>query len=105
MYIYFSDMKLSTEAVQLKKFNLPSIRFRNNNLTSFAGIVVFQALFRKLNLYERLVGCFRHLQCSAIYRPDRIFLIWILHVALGFLRLREFAYDKDDPMVLRTVVL
>ena len=105
MYIYFSDMKLSTEAVQLKKFNLPSIRFRNNNLTSFAGIVVFQALFRKLNLYERLVGCFRHLQSSAIYRPDRIFLILILHVALGFRRLRELAYYKDDPMVLRTVAL
>jgi DDE family transposase len=98
-------MKLSTEEVQLKKFNLPSIRFRNNNLTSFAGIVLFQTLFRKLNLYGRLAACFDHLQSSSIYRIDRIFLLLILHVTLGFRRLREVAYYKEDPMVLRAATL
>jgi hypothetical protein len=98
-------MKLSTETVQLKKFSLPSVRFRNNSLTSFAGLLIFQALFRKLNLYSRLSECFKHLQFPAIYRPDRIFLILIVHLILGFHRLRELVYYKDDPMVLRTVAL
>jgi hypothetical protein len=98
-------MKLSIQNVQLKKFSLPSLRFQNNNLTSFAGIVVFQALFRKLNLYTRVAECFKHLQFSPIYGTDRIFLILILHVILGFRRLRELAYYKNDPMVLRTLAL
>jgi len=105
MYIYFSDMKMSNEDVQLRRFRLPSIRFRNNNLTSFAGIVVVQALFLKLKLHKRLAGCFQHLRFSPSYRVDRIFLILILHVMLGFRRLRELAFYKDDPMVLRTLGL
>lgn len=96
---------MSNENVQLKKFSLPSIRFRNNHLTSFAGIVVFQALFAKLNFYSRLAECFQHLRFSPSYRVDRIFLVLILHVMLGFRRLRELAYYKEDPMVLRTLGL
>src|SRR5438477_6956706 len=105
MYIYFSDMKMSNGTTQLKKSALPSIRFRDNNLTSFGGIVVFQALFTKLNLHTRLAECFKHLAFPAIYRMDRIVLVLIVHVMLGFRRLRELAYYKDDPMVLRTLGL
>jgi hypothetical protein len=98
-------MKMSNRKVQLNKLTVPSIRFRNNNLTSFAGIVVFQALFAKLNLRSRLAECFQHLQFSPSYRVDRVFLILVLHVMLGFRRLRELAFYKDDPMVLRTLGL
>lgn len=98
-------MKLSNDEVQLKKSSLPSVRFRNNNLTSFAGLVVIQALFSRLNLHGRLVDCFANLKFSPSYRVDRIFLILILHLMLGFRRLRQLAFYKDDPMVLRTLRL
>ena len=96
---------MSNADVQLKKFKIPSIRFRNKQLTSFAGIVVIQALFLKLNLYKRLAECFAHLRFSPSYRVDRIVLILILHVMLGFRHLRELEFYQDDPMVLRTLGL
>jgi hypothetical protein len=40
-----------------------------------------------------------------IYKPAQIFLILIVHVLIGFRRLRESAYYKDDPMVLRCLGL
>ena len=98
-------MKLSSQEVQANKCSLPTIKFQDANLTSFAGIILFQALFKKLHLKQKIAKCFQHLQFSPSYRLACIFQILVVHVLLGFRRLRELAYYKDDPMVLRTVGL
>lgn len=98
-------MKISSREVQVNKCSLPTIRFQDANLTSFGGIILFQALFKKLQIKNRIAKCFDHLQFFPSYRLTNIFLILIIHVLLGFRRLRELAYYKDDPMVLRTLGL
>lgn len=98
-------MKLSSQQVRANKCCLPTIKFHDANLTSFAGIILFQALFKKLQIKEKISKCFEHLQFSPSYPLARIFQILMVHVLLGFRRLRELAYYKDDPMVLRTVGL
>ena len=98
-------MKLSSQEVQANKCSLPTIKFQDANLTSFAGIILFQALFKKLHLKQKIAKCFQHLQFSPSYRLACIFQILVVHVLLGFRRLRELAYYKDDSMVLRTVGL
>lgn len=98
-------MKISNQEVQVNKSPLPSIRFQDTHLTSFAGVILFQALFRKLQLKQRIGRCFEHLGYSPSYSVASIFQILILHVLLGFRRLRELVYYKEDPMILRTVGL
>lgn len=98
-------MKPSYRSVSSRKITLPVIRFQDQSLTSFAGLVVFQALWQKLNLLRRLARCFRHLAGSSAYALSRIVMVLIVHLLLGFRRLRDIDYYRDDPMVLRVVGL
>jgi len=73
-------------------------------MTSFGGLVVFQSLFRTLGIYDGLrEGC-RHLR-GGFYRHDIALRCLVVHMVLGFRRLREMDHYRDDPMVLRTVGL
>ena len=47
-------MKHSRAETHRKTHKIPAIRFEDQSLTSFAGLVVFQRLFVHLNLKERL---------------------------------------------------
>ena len=76
-------------------------RFHKIPLTSFGGVIVFQALFQHLKLKTRLKDCFQHLNGSRIFGAHRIVLWLIVHLLLGFRRLRDVDYYRDDPMVLR----
>ena len=60
-------MKLSKSDVQGKASPIPTIRFEEQTLTSFAGLVVFQHFFNPLGLKRRLWGCFQHLGGSVVY--------------------------------------
>ena len=96
-------MKVSVKQVHRHKVSLPAIKFQDQTLTSFGGLVVYLALFQKLRLAHRLAQCFRHLACSTVYKFPNIILVLIVHLLLGFRQLRDTTYYKDDPMVLRTV--
>lgn len=98
-------MKISKAAVHSKARALPEIRFEDQQLTSFAGLIAFQPLFRRLNLKERLHGCFRHLKVSPIFGHANIVLLLIVHVLLGYRRLQDLRYYRDDPMVRRALGL
>ena len=60
-------MKCSKSDVHRKTHRIPEIRFEDQRLTSFAGLVVFQSLFSRIGLKQQLSGCFRHLRVSPIY--------------------------------------
>jgi hypothetical protein len=51
-------------------------------LTSFAGLVLFQALFSRLGLKEQLTGCFRHLKVSPIFGHGLTVLLLFVHLLL-----------------------
>jgi Transposase DDE domain group 1 len=98
-------VKSSKAQIQAKVHRLPHLRFEDQKLTSFSGLVVFQALFDRLELKERLRRCFSHLGVSPIFGRHLVVLLVIIHLVLGFRRLREVDYYRDDPLVLRLLGL
>ena len=85
--------------------SLPKLRFEDQELTSFSGLVLFQKLFGTLNLRDRLCSCVRHLKRSGAYSADRILLLLIVHVMLGWRRLRDLDHYRSDPLVRRVLGL
>ena len=98
-------MKNSRRSVRMKATAIPTLRFEDQRLTSFAGLVVLQRFFQLISLKMRLQQCFRHLAKGKIYDRTTIFLQLILHVVLGFRELRDVEHYRDDPLVQRVLGL
>lgn len=98
-------MKSSKSEILSRVYDIPEIRFEDQQLTSYSGLVIFQALFQRLGLKEKLRGCFSHLKVSPIYGHHVITLLLIVHLILGFRRLRDRDYYSDDPLVQRILGL
>jgi len=98
-------VKSSKAQIQAKYHKIPVIRFEDQKLTSFSGLLIFQVLFSRINLKNRLRKCFTHLKASPIFGRHLIVLLLIVHLLLGFRRLREVNYYRDDPLVLRLMGL
>jgi hypothetical protein len=98
-------MKVSRSEVELKSRVLPEICFEDQQLTSFAGLVVIQPLLARLELKRRLQGCFQHLKISPIFGHGNIVMLLIVHLMLGYRRLQDMRYYQDDPMVHRVLGL
>lgn len=96
-------MKLSRNAVRRKTHAIPTLRFEQQRLTSFAGLLLFQVLFGRLDLKRRLWACFE--TRGAIYHRATIVLSLIVHLLLGYRQLRDARYYRDDPMVRRLLGL
>jgi len=97
--------KVSKTAVCGKAVVIPTLRFEEQSLTSFAGLVVFQQLFAKLELKRRLRGCFRHLPGNNVYGQHVIVMLLVVHLLLGYRELRDLRYYRDDEMVKRLLGL
>ena len=89
-------MKCSKAETLHKSLRLPALRFEDQQLTSFSGLIVFQRLFTVLELRERLRLCFRHLPVSPIFGHARIVLVLIIDFLLGYRQLRELRFYADD---------
>lgn len=98
-------MKRSRAEVRGKAREPMEVRFEDQDLTSFSGLVIFQGLFRRLKLKERLWRCFRHRESRFIYADHVIVLMLIVHLLLGFRELRDTQYYRDDEMVKRLLGL
>jgi Transposase DDE domain group 1 len=98
-------MKFSRSQVQRKACVLPQLKFENQTLTSFAGLVIFQKFFVALQLKARLRKCFRSLGGGAIYRRGTLFLQLIVHFLLGFRELQDARHYQNDPLVKRLLGL
>ena len=98
-------MKSSKTQITAKYHKIPMIHFEDQQLTSFSGLLIFQLLFKRINLKNRLKKCFSHLKTSPIFGRHLIVLLIIVHLLIGFRRLREVDYYRDDPIVLRLMGL
>ena len=94
-------MKSSRAAIHRKTHCLPTLRFEDQKLTTYAGLVLFQSLFAKLGLKEQLTRCFRHLTASPIFGHGIVTMLLIVHLLLGHRRLQDMRYYQDDPLVKR----
>lgn len=99
------QVKSSKAQIYTKFHKIPEINFEDRQLTSFSGIIIFQLLFKRLGLKNKLKKCFSHLRLSPIFGHHIIVMLLIVHLILGFRRLREIDYYRDDPMVLRLMGL
>ena len=93
-------MKCSKAQVHTKCQQIATIRFQKQNLTSFSGLVLLSALFARLKLACRLKKCFHHIRKSSIYKVHVVVQLLIVHLLLGFRRLREIDHYRNDPMIL-----
>jgi hypothetical protein len=98
-------VKSSKAQITAKYHKIPLIRFEDQQLTSFSGLLVFQLLFKRMNLKQRLKKCFLHLKTSPIFDRHLVVLLLIIHILAGFRRLRDVDYYRDDPIVLRLMGL
>ena len=98
-------MKCSKTAIHRKTHRIPEIKFEDQRLTSFAGLVLYQSLFARIGLKQQLAGCFRHLTVSPIFGHSVVVLLLIVHLLLGYRRLQDIRYYQDDPMVHRLLGL
>lgn len=97
-------MKVSKDSIGRKQTSLLEIRFDDQQMTSFGGLVVLQRFFQSIGLHGRLRDCCSHL-AGGSYRTDLALRCLLLHIMLGFRRLREMDHYREDPMVLRTLGL
>jgi len=98
-------VKLSRADIYTNTHAIPSLRFEDQKLTSYAGVVILQQLFGRLDLRHRLRRCTSHLSSRASYTPATLLVLMVVHVMLGFRRLRDVAFYRHDPMVKRLLGL
>jgi len=98
-------MRVSRKDVTSATHAVPEIRFEEQELTSFGGLVMLQALLRTIDLRARLRATVQHMQSSSGYCASRILLLTIVHLFLGWRRLRDLDYYRTDSLVKRVVGL
>jgi hypothetical protein len=98
-------MKCSRRQVRGKAHAMPALKFENQSLTSFSGLVIFQQFFAMLRLKARLARCFAHQRAGKVFGRATLFLQLTLHLLLGYRELRESRYYADDPLVKRLLGL
>ncbi len=101
-------MKFKRSDIVRGVYRIPEIRCEEGDeasLTSFAGLVIFQRLFSRLRIKRQLQACFGRLRPSATYGSHDIVFWLIVHLILGFRKLRDRDYYHDDPMVQRVLGL
>ena len=98
-------MRLSRKQTTSSTHSVPEVRFEEQQLTSFGGLVVLQALVSDLDLRARLRSATRHLPAAGSYCASRIVLLMVVHLFLGWRRLRDLDYFREDALVKRVVGL
>ncbi len=98
-------MKHSRRNTQGKAFAIPNLKFEQQRLTSFAGLVLWQQFLVAIDLKHSLSQCFRHIRVGKVYRRSIVFLQLIIHLMLGYRDLRDSIHYADDPMVKRLLGL
>ncbi len=94
-------MKYRRRQVHGKAYALPELKFENQSLTSFSGLVVLQQFFALLHLKVRLARCFTHQTAGKVFGRATLFLQLVVHLLLGYRELRDSRYYQDDPLVKR----
>jgi hypothetical protein len=98
-------VKSSKSEFQAKVHRIPDIFFEDNRLTSFAGTVILQKLFKKLDFVSHLRKCFSHQRKRSVIGFHRVFQVLLLSLTIGYRRLRDIDRFKEDPIILRVAGL
>jgi len=98
-------MRVSRKDTASATHAIPEIRFEEQELTPFGGLVMLQALMQDIDLRHRLRSAVQHVSTGCGYCASRIALLMIVHLFLGWRRLRDLDYYRDDPLVKRVVGL
>jgi len=88
-----------------KVHSIPDIKFENQGLTSFSGLVLFQIFFQRINFAKKLKKIFSHQKSSSFYGLHKIFLVLIVNTLLGYRKLRDVEWYSEDPLVKRVLGL
>lgn len=97
-------MKFSRKSVRTKGSSIPELRFDDQRLTSFAGLVVLQKFFLLIGLKSKLQQCYRHVS-GKVFDRGTLFMQLVVHLLLGYRELRDVAHYQDDPLVQRVLGL
>ncbi len=85
-------MKSGKARVIAKFHNIPTIRFGDQELIFFSGIICFSASVQADCSKKRLKRCFSHLKISRTFGHHLVTTLLVIHLIPGFKRLREIAY-------------
>lgn len=96
-------MKYNKKEIHCKAHGQPAIRFEDQSLTSFSGLFIFQRLFSKLGLKEKLRDCLIPQKDGSQYGFGQVVYQLIVHLILGYRSLRESRYYREDPMLKRVL--
>lgn len=95
-------MKSSKTEISKRFHKIPQIKFaENRRLTSYGGLVVFLPLFHRLAFRKRVKRCFQHIKTQGIFGLGNIVCVLVVHILLGFRKLRDLDYYRLDPMATR----
>ena len=98
-------MKIARASIRAQVRSIPELKFADQQMTSYGGLVLFQHLFERLGLLSRLQRCCAHLGASHFYSQAVLLQCLIVHLLIGCRRLRDMDYYRNDPMVLRVTGL
>ena len=70
-------MKHSRKSIERKTWAIPDIKFEQQQLTSFAGLVVLQSFLAAIDFKAGLASCFRHVRVGKIYHSRRTGFAWM----------------------------
>ena len=98
-------MKYSRSEIRCQAHKIPELKFEQQSLTSFAGLVVFQQFFAQLEFKAQVRRCFREVTGGRIFGYATIFVQLVIHVLLGYRELRDSRFYRDDPLVNRRLGL
>lgn len=98
-------MKTSRADTRARFHSIPEIRFEEQALTPYGGLVLLQALFDRLGFKASLERCFAHRNTGAIFGHHVVFLWLVVHLLLGHRRLRDRDFYEEDPLVQRVLGL
>src|SRR4030042_5259120 len=99
------QVKYSKAKIFRRVFKIPEIKFEDQRLTAFAGLVLYQPIFQQMNHKERFKKFFAHVKVSEIFAHHIIMLLLVFHLIMGFRKLRALDYYRDDPLVKRLLGL
>jgi len=100
-------VKVAKKQIVSRKRLLPIIKYADQNLTSFSGLIIFQSLFQRIGLAGSLKDVCSQLRPKVTrqYSHGTILFFLILHQIIGFRKLRDADFYRDDPMVKNTLNL
>ena len=97
------EVKLPKSLTRTRKSSLPALKFEQQNLSSYAGLVVFQKLFSELDLSNRLMKRLPHGSLNGHVSFSLLLRLLTVNALLGMRKLRDVDLYGEDPIVRRAL--